>query len=176
VACVALFVLGIIKAKSASPARIVAVLYELSLTDAKESSMKRTIRRVENDPQVNATVCLHRFARERLFAGYLKELILILDPTAQEDGVVMVEVALRYRKRTCQLPELYCRAMFRLEKTAFGYVLNLFLIWFKRSFPMKFLLLCLQIELLELLLLRICPPEGLGTMSYMFKTLLTPEK
>jgi hypothetical protein len=120
VACVTLFVLGIIKAKCASPARIAEVLYELSLTDAKQSSMKRTIRRVDNDPQVNATVCLHRFARERLFVGYLKELILILDPTAQEGGVVMVEVALRYRKRTCQLPGLYCRAMFRLEKTVFG--------------------------------------------------------
>src|SRR5512142_3231892 len=99
VARVALLVLGIIKAKSASPARIAEALYELGLTDAKQSSIERTIRRIESDPEVNATLCFHRLARERLLLGRPRELVLIVDPTTQEDRVVMVEIAVWYRGR-----------------------------------------------------------------------------
>jgi hypothetical protein len=88
--------LGIIKAKSASPARIAEALYELGLTHGKPSSIERTIRRIENDPLVDAAFCFHRFARERLLLGRPQNLFVILDPTTQEDRVVMVEVGLWY--------------------------------------------------------------------------------
>lgn len=96
---VALLVVGIIKARSASPARIAEALHQLGLTGAMESSIERTIRRIENDPQVNTTLCLHLFARERLLFGHPEELLLILDPTTQDDRVVMAEIAVWYRGR-----------------------------------------------------------------------------
>jgi hypothetical protein len=73
------------------------------LSDTKESSIERSIRRLENDPQVEATIYLHPFVRERLLLGRPKELILIIDPTTQEDRVVMVSVCIWYRGRALPL-------------------------------------------------------------------------
>lgn len=100
---VTFLVLGIIKAKSASPARIAQAIEELGLRDAKASSIERGIRRIENDEQLEATVYFHPLARERLLHGKPKELILVIDPTTQDDRLVMVSVSIRYRGRSLPL-------------------------------------------------------------------------
>jgi hypothetical protein len=66
---ITLLVLGIIRAKSASPARIAEALSELGLTNATTESIERRIRRIENDDELTATLCFHPFAKERLAFG-----------------------------------------------------------------------------------------------------------
>ena len=100
---IALLVVGIIKAQNASPARVAEALETLGLSHAKAESIERRIRRIENDPELTATLCLHPFARQRLLLGRPQELLLILDPTTQEDRVVMVSVAVWYRGRALPL-------------------------------------------------------------------------
>ena len=62
----ALLVLGMIEAKSASPARIAQVIHRLGLSRAQPDSIERRIRRLENDPEISDVFCFHPFARERL--------------------------------------------------------------------------------------------------------------
>ncbi len=96
---IALLVVGILRAKSASPARIAGALKELGLTQATSESIERRIRRLENDSDLEATLCFHPFARERLWFGRPKSLLLILDPTTQDDRVVMLSACVWYRGR-----------------------------------------------------------------------------
>lgn len=100
---IVLLVLGIIKAKNASPARIAQAIKELGLREGKSSSIERCIRRIENDPDMDAIAFFHPFARERLLIGRPKELVLIIDPTTQDDRVVMVTVSVWYRGRSLPL-------------------------------------------------------------------------
>ena len=100
---VALLVIGIIEGKSASPARIADALETLGFSNASAESIERRIRRIENDPEVTASLCFHPFARARLVYGHPSELILIIDPTTQEDRVVMLTVGIAYRGRTLPL-------------------------------------------------------------------------
>jgi hypothetical protein len=100
---IVLLVLGIIKAKSASPARIAQGIKELGLREGKTSSIERCIRRIESDPDMDAIVFFHPFARERLLIGRPKELVLIIDPTTQDDRVVMVYISVWYRGRSLPL-------------------------------------------------------------------------
>src|SRR3990170_3076524 len=65
----ALLVTGMIGAKSASPARVANALHTLGLRDAKAESLERQIRRLENDPEIEAATCFHPFARWRLLDG-----------------------------------------------------------------------------------------------------------
>lgn len=99
----ALLVLGSIHAKSAAPAQIAKALETLGLSDAKAESIERRIRRIENDPELSAALCFHPLARQRLLWGRPQELLLILDPTTQEDHIVMVSVAVWYRGRALPL-------------------------------------------------------------------------
>jgi len=99
----ALLVLGILRAKSASPARIAAALNELGLSAARVDSIERRIRRIENDPEVQASLCFHPLARMRLLLGRPSELRLILDPTTQDDRLVMLTAAVWYRGRALPL-------------------------------------------------------------------------
>src|SRR5579864_212555 len=99
----ALLVMGILGAKSASPARIARALCTLGLVGATVESTERRIRRIENDPQITAAVCLHPLARHHLALGRPKQLLLILDPTTQEDRLVMLSVAVWYRGRALPL-------------------------------------------------------------------------
>jgi len=96
-------VCGIIGAKSASPARIAKVLHILGLSAAKTDSIERRVRRIENDPQITSVVCLHPLARSRLVLGRPQELLLVLDPTTQDDRVVMVSASVWYRGRALPL-------------------------------------------------------------------------
>jgi hypothetical protein len=100
---ITLLVLGIIRAENASPARIAQALAQLGLTNATTESIERRIRRIENDDDLSATLCFQPFAKERLAFGRPHELLLILDPTTQEDRVVMVTASVWYRGRTLPL-------------------------------------------------------------------------
>ena len=99
----ALLVTGMIGARSASPARVARALHRLGLRDAKVESLERQIRRLENDPEIEVTTCFERFAHWRLIYGRPRRLLLIVDPTWQEDRVVMASVAIWYRGRALPL-------------------------------------------------------------------------
>ncbi len=99
----ALLVLGIIQAKSAAPAQIAKALATLGLSEATAESIERRIRRIENDPEISATLCLHPLARQRLLLGQPQHLLLILDPSTQDDRIVIVTVAVWYRGRALPL-------------------------------------------------------------------------
>lgn len=100
---IALLVTGMIRAKSASPARIAEALKQLGLTSATTESIERRVRRIENDPELDATLCFHPFAKQRLVLGKPEELLLILDPTTQEDRVVMICASVWYQGRALPL-------------------------------------------------------------------------
>jgi hypothetical protein len=99
----ALLVTGMLQARSAAPAQVAEAVYELHLTEATAESTERRLRRTENDSQVTAQYCLHPLARHHLRLGRPQELILMLDPTLQEDRVVMVSAAVWYRGRALPL-------------------------------------------------------------------------
>lgn len=100
---IALLVIGIIRAKSAAPAQIATALKKLGLSGAKAESIERRIRRIENDTGLDATLCLHPLARAQLRLGKPRALLLSIDPTTQDDRVVMVSVGVWYRARTLPL-------------------------------------------------------------------------
>ncbi len=100
---ITLLVVGIIGAKGASPSRIADALSQLGLSDATPESIERRIRRIENDDELTAVLCIHPFIRERLVIGKPEHLLLIIDPTTQEDLVVMVTVSVWYRGRSLPL-------------------------------------------------------------------------
>lgn len=98
-----LLVLGMIAAEDASPAHVARALRVLGFSQASEESIERRIRRIENDPEITASLCFHSFARERLCLGSPSELILVLDPTLEEDHVVMLTASVWYRGRALPL-------------------------------------------------------------------------
>jgi hypothetical protein len=99
----ALLVMGILSARNAAPARVAQALHTLGLTGATAESIERRIRRSENDPHLQATTCFHPLARAWLCREHPSQLLLVLDPTCQEDRVVMVSVAVWYRGRALPL-------------------------------------------------------------------------
>ena len=96
----ALLVTGIIKGKSASPARVAMALHELGVSRAKPESIERRIRRMENDEALTATLCFHPLAKHHLAMSNSAELLLAIDATTQEDRVVMLAIAVWYRGRS----------------------------------------------------------------------------
>ena len=74
---IALLTLGIIGAKSASPAQVASALRQLGLSSAHPDSIERRIRRIENDEELTAALCVHPFVKERLALGKPKQLLLI---------------------------------------------------------------------------------------------------
>ena len=100
---VALLVTGMMRARSASPAQVAKALHQLQLTGASAESLERRVRRLENDEEMKASLCFHPFARAHLRYGRPTELLLVLDPTTQEDKVVMVSVAVWFRGRALPL-------------------------------------------------------------------------
>lgn len=103
VARLALLVTGMLRAKSAAPARVAQGAHELHLSEAAPESIERRLRRTENDGALTAALCFHPFARRHLRLGQPHELILILDPTLQEDRAVMLSAAVWYRGRALPL-------------------------------------------------------------------------
>src|ERR1051325_2906818 len=99
----ALLVVGLLRGQHAAPAQIAKALKTLGLSEAKTESIERRMRRLENDPEITAALCLHPLVRVRLRWVQTQQLFLILDPTTQEDRVVLVTVALWYRGRALPL-------------------------------------------------------------------------
>jgi hypothetical protein len=114
-----LLVLGIIRSKSASPANIAKALDELGFTDATAESIERRIRRIENDENISVTFCFHPLVRDRLAYGRPKQLLLVIDPTTQEDRVVMLTVAVWYRGRALPIAWMTWSANQPLEGDSF---------------------------------------------------------
>ncbi len=100
---ITLLVMGIIGSESVSPARIAKALHTLGLSEATAESIERRIRRIENDPELTASLCFHPFAQHRLRFGKPAELRLAIDPTTQDDRVVMTTVSVQYRGRALPL-------------------------------------------------------------------------
>jgi hypothetical protein len=99
----ALLVTGMIRSKSAAPAQIARALRALDLVGATTESVERRIRRIENDPCLTDALCFHPFAKHHLALGKPKQLLLILDPTTQDDRVLLVAVSVWYRGRALPL-------------------------------------------------------------------------
>jgi hypothetical protein len=99
----ALLVTGIIGSESVSPARIARALKALGLSEASAESIERRVRRIENDPQITSALCFHRLARQRLRCGRPQRLHLVIDPTTQDDRLVMLTVSVQYRGRALPL-------------------------------------------------------------------------
>lgn len=95
----ALLIRGIIGAHSASPARIAQALQRLGLRQASAESLERSLRRIQNDPELDASLTLHPFARAHLLLGKPARLLLVIDPTTQDDRVVLLSVSVRYHGR-----------------------------------------------------------------------------
>ena len=95
----ALVVTGLLRAQSASPARVAPALYTLGLSAAPAESLERRMRRFENDPHLDATLCVPPFARHHLALGKPAPLLLVLDPTSQAERLVMLTAAVWYRGR-----------------------------------------------------------------------------
>lgn len=96
-----LYVTGMISGGNARPAQVAKALDKLQLTGAtKAESLERQVRRMENDPEVNAEYCFRPLVRAYLAMGHPQQLVLILDPTLEEDKLVMVSVNLWYRGRS----------------------------------------------------------------------------
>jgi hypothetical protein len=96
-------ILGILAGKNASPANIAKAVHSLGLSRASVESIERRVRRYENDEGVSSTLCFHPLARAYLAMGKPTHLTLILDPTTQEDRVVMLTASVYYRGRALPL-------------------------------------------------------------------------
>jgi len=89
------------------------------LSAAKTQSIGRRIRRLENDPEITAALCLHPLVRVRLGWVRAEHLFLILDPTTQDDRVVLITVALWYRGRALPLAWTVWPAQEKLDDKGF---------------------------------------------------------
>lgn len=115
----ALLVLGIIQARHAAPARIASALDQLGVCDASPESLERRIRRSENDQHLSAELCVHPLARQYLLLGQPQELLLVVDPTTQDDRVVMVTIGIWYRGHCLPLVWTTWPAQVPLEGSGF---------------------------------------------------------
>jgi len=95
-----LLVIGIVNGLSAAPAQMAEAISELGLNSTSVESIERRIRRVENDPIIQAIRCFKPIAKAILERCHMQELLLILDPTAQKDHLVMVSINIWYRGRS----------------------------------------------------------------------------
>ena len=98
-----LLTVGIIQSESIAPSQIAAGLAQLELSGASEASIERRIRRIENDQTITAKLCVHPFAHQRLRFGKPETLYLIIDPTCQDDRIVMLSLGVWYRGRSLPL-------------------------------------------------------------------------
>ena len=68
-----LLTVGIIQSQSVSPSQIAAGLAQLELSNASEDSIERRIRRIENDPELSAELCVLNLPRK---SGHNEKVIL----------------------------------------------------------------------------------------------------
>jgi len=112
-------VMGMLAGKTVSPAGIARGVHSLGLSQASVESIERRVRRFENDEYVQATLCFHPLARAHLQLGRMRDLTLIVDPTTQEDRVVMLSVGVWYRGRALPLAWLCWAANVPLKGASF---------------------------------------------------------
>lgn len=134
---VCLLVTGMIGAKNGSPAQIAKALKRMNLSLASAESLERQVRRMENDLEITAALCFDPFARAMLHKGQPQELVLILDPTTQEDKLVMVSVAVWYRGRALPLAWATWKANVALEGERFWKRIEQLLDEVQRLLPAK---------------------------------------
>jgi hypothetical protein len=108
--------LGIIRSKSASPAAIASSINELSLTDATTESIERRIRLIENDTKISYEICFTPFIKRFSMPD---KIILIIDPTTQDDRIVKLTAAIWYRGRALPLAWLTWPANKKLKGDGF---------------------------------------------------------
>jgi hypothetical protein len=100
---VAFLVMGIIKAKAVSPARVARALELLGLSGASVQSIERRLRRIENDVHLDQQTFVHPLVRYHLALTKLTDITLIVDPTYDKDRLAMVTVAAWYRGQALPL-------------------------------------------------------------------------
>ncbi len=100
---VALLAGGMIKAQHGAPAKIGEAGKGLSAGGVQATSVERRVRRIENDPKIQVQTCFDPLVKRLLANSRLRELLLIVDPTLQEDRVVMVSINAWYRGRSLPL-------------------------------------------------------------------------
>jgi len=98
-----LLVSGIIEARSSRPARIAAAICNRGWSSAQVESVERRLRRAQNDPELQAQVCVDPLVRQQLQAGQPRALVVLLDPTCQDDRLVLVMASVWYRGRALPL-------------------------------------------------------------------------
>ena len=100
---ISLYVTGVLEARNGSPAQVAKALARLGLAQGKAESLERRIRRMENDGEITAEYCFHPVVKACLAHWIPEQLILIVDPTLQEDRLVMLSVNSWYRGRSLPL-------------------------------------------------------------------------
>ena len=94
---------GILKGQAASPARIAQASQGLNERGVQAESLERRVRRIENDPKLQASTCFAPLVKAQLAQAHPRQLWLILDPSLQEDRVVLVSLNAWYRGRSLPL-------------------------------------------------------------------------
>src|SRR5512146_2427227 len=89
---ISLYVSGVLRARNGSPAQVAKALAGLGLRPAQAESLERQLRRMMNDAEISAVTCFHPLARAHLAYGKPQALLLIVDPTLQEDRLVMLSI------------------------------------------------------------------------------------
>ena len=97
---ISLYVTGVLEARNGSPAQVAKALDRLGLAEGKAESLERRIRRMENDGEITAEYCFHPVVKACLARWPPEQLLLIVDPTLQEDRLVMLSINCWYRGRS----------------------------------------------------------------------------
>lgn len=95
--------LGIIQAESAAPAQIAQAGQTLSGRGTPAESIERRLRRIVRDGRIEAKTCFQPLARRILSQSVRDTVWLILDPSLQEDRVVLLSLNVWYRGRSLPL-------------------------------------------------------------------------
>jgi hypothetical protein len=98
-----LMTLGMIQAENAAPAKIAKAAQALSARGAQVESIERRLRRIVRDERIDARSCHQPIMKAILANSTIEELLLIVDPSLQEDRVVMVSIHAWYRGRSLPL-------------------------------------------------------------------------
>jgi hypothetical protein len=98
-----LMTLGMILAENAAPAKIARAGQRLSARGTQAESIERRLRRIVRDKRLDAASCYHPIVKAILRESDLEEITLLVDPSLQEDRVVMVSIHAWYRGRSLPL-------------------------------------------------------------------------
>ncbi|HEY3343422.1 MAG TPA: transposase [Anaerolineaceae bacterium] len=100
---VTLLVTSMLKAQHSAPAKLAQAGHQLGERAPSAESVERRVRRIENDPWITADTSFTPLVKTLLADSAIQDLILIVDPTLQEDRVVKVSINVGYRGRSLPL-------------------------------------------------------------------------